>query len=90
VLVNSAAQEQVPDRVLGRVLGLISLVHRGAHATGLLFVAPLFTIVEPRPVFVGAALAAPVIGLGGVALAAHFSRRADAARAHGSDRSRRF
>jgi MFS family permease len=90
VLVNSAAQEQVPDRVLGRVLGLISLVHRGAHATGLLFVAPLFTIVEPRPVFVGAALAAPVIGLGGVALAAHFSRRADAARAHGSDRSGRF
>ena len=36
VLINSAAQEEVPDRFLGRVMGLISLVHRGAHATGLL------------------------------------------------------
>ena len=34
VLLNSAAQEDVPDRVLGRVMGVISLVHRGAHATG--------------------------------------------------------
>src|SRR3954465_5650167 len=33
VLVNSAAQEQVPDSVLGRVLGVISLTHRGADAT---------------------------------------------------------
>jgi hypothetical protein len=33
----------VPDTLLGRVLGLISLVHRGAHATSLLLVAPLIS-----------------------------------------------
>jgi MFS family permease len=86
VLVNSAAQEQVPDRVLGRVMGLISLVHRGAHATGLLFVSPLFAFVEPRPVFVAAALAAPLVGLGGALVALALSRRAGGAPAPASDR----
>ena len=36
VLTVSAAQTEIPDSHLGRVTGLISLVHRGAHATGLL------------------------------------------------------
>ena len=31
VLLNSAAQEEIPDEVLGRVLGVISFVHRGSH-----------------------------------------------------------
>ena len=48
VLLNSAAQEEVPDNVLGRVLGVISFVHRGAHATGLLLVAPLFAIADAQ------------------------------------------
>jgi MFS family permease len=64
VLLNSAAQEEVPDRVLGRVMGVISLVHRGAHATGLLLIAPLFAVVEPELVFAAAALALPLVGLG--------------------------
>lgn len=80
VLVTSAAQEQVPDRVLGRVMGLISLVHRGAHATGLLFVAPLFAVAEPQAVFAAAAVAIPVTGLAAAvaarALAKHRTRRA--------------
>jgi len=70
VLINAAAQEEVPDAVLGRVSGLISLVHRGAHATGLMFVAPLFAAVAPRSVFAGAALALPLVGLAGTAVAA--------------------
>jgi MFS family permease len=70
VLINSAAQEEVPDAVLGRVSGLISLVHRGAHATGLLLVSPLFAVVAPRTVFAGAALALTCVGLGAAALAA--------------------
>jgi Transmembrane secretion effector len=70
VLLNSAAQETVPDGVLGRVSGLISLVHRGAHATGLLFVAPLFAVIAPRTVFAAAALALPLVGLAGAAVAA--------------------
>ena len=84
VLLTAAAQEDVPDAVLGRVMGLISLVHRGAHATGLILVAPLFAVVEPRSVFAGAGVALGVVGLAGAATA-----RASAARAHEKDRSRR-
>lgn len=76
VLANSAAQEQVPDRYLGRVMGLISLVHRGAHATGLLFIAPLFAFVDAQVVFAAAALAIPLTALFGFVIAA---RRAAAA-----------
>lgn len=76
VLVNSAAQEQIPDRLLGRVMGLIALVHRGAHATGLLLVAPLFAVAEPQVVFAAAALAIPATALAGVVIG---GRRAAAA-----------
>jgi MFS family permease len=75
VLVNSAAQEQVPDSVLGRVLGVISLTHRGAHATGLLLVSPLFAFVPARAVFGAAALAVPLVGLIGLAGATVVTRR---------------
>jgi MFS transporter, DHA3 family, macrolide efflux protein len=78
VLLNSAAQEEVPNRVLGRVMGLISLVHRGAHATGLLLVAPLFAVLEPTAVFAAAALALPLVGLGCAAWAASTARGAAA------------
>jgi MFS transporter, DHA3 family, macrolide efflux protein len=78
VLLNSAAQEEVPDRVLGRVMGVISLVHRGAHATGLLLVAPLFAVFEPSLVFAGAALALPLVGLGCAAWALATARAAAA------------
>jgi MFS family permease len=80
VLVNSAAQEEVPDHLLGRVSGLISLTHRGAHATGLLFVSPLFLVASAPAVFGGAAIAVPLVGLLSLGVAA---------RAHGTRRSRR-
>lgn len=76
VLVNSAAQEEVPDSILGRVLGVISLTHRGAHATGLLLVSPLFAFVAARAVFGAAAIAVPLVGLAGLAAAIMLSRRA--------------
>ena len=85
VLINSAAQEEVPDGLLGRVTGLVSLVHRGAHATGLLFVSPLFALTAPGRVFAAAAVAIPLVGLAGVALSA----RASAARAPATSRTRR-
>ena len=88
VLLHSAAQEEVPDRVLGRVMGVISLVHRGAHATGLLIMAPLFVVVEPEAVFAGAALALPVVGLSCAAWALTTTRGA-AAPAHATGRTRR-
>ena len=89
VLLHSAAQADVPDRVLGRVMGLISLVHRGAHATGLLFVAPVFAFVEPRPVFLAAALAGPLVGLGGAAVAGALSPPRGAARGRATSRNPR-
>jgi MFS family permease len=72
VLTMSAAQEEIPDSHLGRVTGLISLVHRGAHATGLLLVSPLFAVVATRSVFVAAAFAIPCVSL----VAAAFATRA--------------
>ena len=66
VLLNSAAQEEVPDHLLGRVLGVISLTHRGAHATGLMFVSPLFLLASAPAVFGGAAIAVPLVGLIGL------------------------
>ena len=86
VLLNSAAQEEVPDGVLGRVLGVISLTHRGAHATGLLFVSPLFAFVAARAVFGASAIAVPLVGLAALAIA---TRRGAGARAPATDRNRR-
>ena len=85
VLINSAAQEEVPDRLLGRVTGLVALVHRGAHATGLLFISPLFALTAPEHVFAAAAVAIPLAGLAGLAI----SGRAGEARALGTSRTRR-
>jgi MFS-type transporter involved in bile tolerance (Atg22 family) len=85
VLINSAAQEEVPDRLMGRVTGLVALVHRGAHATGLLFIAPLFAITAPERVFAVAALAIPLAGLTGLAV----SGRVGGARAPATSRTRR-
>jgi MFS family permease len=69
VLVNSAVQEEVPDSLLGRVLGVVSLTHRGAHATGLMLVSPLFAFVAARAVFGASAIAVPLVGLIAVAAA---------------------
>jgi hypothetical protein len=74
ILTISAAQTEIPDDYLGRVTGLVSLVHRGAHATGLLLVSPLFAVVAARSVFAGAALAIPLVGLLSAAVAARAAR----------------
>jgi len=65
VLLNAAAQAEAPDAVLGRVTGLVSLVHRGAHATALLLVSPLYAIFAPSQVFVGAGITLAALGVGG-------------------------
>jgi MFS family permease len=84
VLTNAAVQEEVPDALLGRVSGLVSLAHRGAHATGLLLVSPFFAIVAPRSVFAAAAVALPVVGLAAAAIGARAMARRDVtlARSH--------
>jgi MFS family permease len=75
ILLTSAAQEQISDDVLGRVMGVISLVHRGAHATGLLLISPLFAVFAPRAIFAGAACAIPAVGIVGAALAYFAEKR---------------
>jgi MFS transporter, DHA3 family, macrolide efflux protein len=81
ILLYSAAQEEIPDAFLGRVIGLISLVHRGAHATGLLFIGPLFAVFAVPTVFFGAAAALPLVGLGALALLTFRGAAATPARA---------
>jgi hypothetical protein len=78
ILLYSAAQEEIPDSLLGRVVGLISLVHRGAHATGLLLMGPLFAVAATRTVFWAAALSLPLVGLVGLAAASAARARAPA------------
>jgi hypothetical protein len=82
ILLYSAAQEQIPDALLGRVVGLISLVHRGAHATGLILIGPIFAVAATRSVFFGAALALPLVGLCSLAALSRVPARAAAARVH--------
>ncbi len=74
VLLNSAAQEDVPDAVLGRVLGVISFVHRGSHATGLLLIAPVFALAAPRPIFAVSAVALAVVAIAGTVMATRLAR----------------
>ncbi|HVN29344.1 MAG TPA: MFS transporter, partial [Candidatus Binataceae bacterium] len=74
ILLRSAAQEQIADEVLGRVMGVIALVYRGAHATGLLLVSPLFVIFAPRAMFAAAAIAIPLFGIMGAITARYASK----------------
>jgi MFS family permease len=74
VLINSAAQEQIPDEVLGRVLGLISFVHRGSHATGLLLISPIFAVASTRPIFAVSAVGLAAIALAGPLVASRLGR----------------
>jgi hypothetical protein len=85
ILLYSAAQEDVPDAVLGRVMGLISLVHRGAHATGLIFIGPLFAVLATRSVFVGAAVVLPLVGLAGLVALSRVPARATSAPARAKE-----
>jgi len=74
VLLNSAAQERIDDAVLGRVLGVISFVHRGSHGTGLLLVAPIFAIAAARPIFAVSAFAVAGVAISGAAVATRLAR----------------
>jgi MFS family permease len=73
-LLRSAAQERIADDVLGRVMGVIELVYRGAHATGLMLVSPLFVVVAPRAMFAASAVAIPIFGIIGAMVARYAER----------------
>ena len=52
LLVTTAAQESVPDELLGRVMGIIFLANTGAKPAGLLLIAPLYAVFGVREIFV--------------------------------------
>jgi len=76
ILLTSAAQEQVANQVLGRVMGVIAFVDRGAHATGLLLISPLFALFAPPSIFAAAAVAIPLLGVTGAVVAQRLEHRA--------------
>ena len=55
---------------------MISFVHRGAHATGLLLVASLFAVAAARPLFAVAGCATAAVGVAGALLAVRLVRDA--------------
>jgi hypothetical protein len=75
ILLTSAAQERIADDVLGRVMGLIALVHRGAHALGLILISPLFAILSPTAIFAAASIAIPLVALAGLLSAGFIESR---------------
>jgi hypothetical protein len=79
------AQEEVPDRFLGRVMGLDLARPSRRARDGLLLVSPLFAFVRTQDVFAAAAIAIPLTGLAGLALSA----RATEARVPATSRTRR-
>jgi predicted MFS family arabinose efflux permease len=64
VLVITATQESVPDAVLGRAMGIVTLATYGAKPLGLLLVAPLYAVVGARTMFVAGGVVVAVAGLG--------------------------
>jgi hypothetical protein len=79
VLLVSAAQESVPDRVLGRVMGLVFIADMGAKPVGLLAIAPLFAVLEPTLLWVTGGLVVCSFALAAAASVGAATRRAVAA-----------
>jgi MFS family permease len=62
ILVTTAAQESVPDELLGRVMGIILLANVGAKPFGLLLIAPLYAVFDVRTMFVVGGIVAAFAG----------------------------
>jgi DHA3 family macrolide efflux protein-like MFS transporter len=79
VLLTSAAQESVPDDVLGRVMGLVYTADVGAKPIGLIAIAPLFAVFEPTLLFVAGGLVVGALAVVAAAVVSAETRRAVAA-----------
>jgi MFS transporter, DHA3 family, tetracycline resistance protein len=87
VLVTTAAQQSVPDELLGRVMGIVFLANVGAKPVGLLLVAPLYTLVGVRTMFVAGGIVAALAGTAAMSAVVAATRTARAARAARAARS---
>ena len=62
VLVSAAAQQSVPDELLGRVMGIVFLATVGAKPVGLLLIGPLYLLVGAPAMFVAGGIVCAVAG----------------------------
>jgi hypothetical protein len=81
VLVTTAAQESVPDKVLGRVMGIVFVAAVGAKPLGLLMLAPLYAVVGLRTMLVAGGIAAAAAAAAATLSVASATRAARAAEA---------
>jgi MFS family permease len=81
VLLTSATQESVEERVLGRAMGIIFLGSFGAKPIGLLLIAPLYAFFDPGVMFVAGGVAIFASTLAAAALVDLATRRYRAAAA---------
>ena len=51
VLVSTATQESVEEHLLGRAMGVVFLGHVGAKPVGLVLIAPLYFLFDPKLLF---------------------------------------
>lgn len=80
LLLVSAAQEQAPPALLGRVMGLVSLVDRGSRAFGLLLIAPLYGCLPERPLLAATGVLLGLLALTGALLARRVRSQPDPSR----------
>jgi hypothetical protein len=79
VLVTTAAQQSVPDDVLGRVMGIIFLATAGAKPVGLLLIGPLYTVVGVPAMFVAGGIVCASAAIASVLAVVSATRAAVAA-----------
>jgi hypothetical protein len=60
-------------------MSVVSLAHRGAHATGLMLISPMFVLFRPAAMFAAAAHAIPLVGAACGLIAAAAERRSHGA-----------
>jgi MFS family permease len=81
VLVSAAAQQSVPDEVLGRVMGIVFLATVGAKPVGLLLIGPLYRVIDVPAMFVGGGIVCAVAGTASALTVLSATRAATAAAA---------
>lgn len=78
VLVTAAAQESIPDDLLGRALGVVFVANVGSKPLGLLVLAPLYLVLDPTVVFAAGGVVLFLLALAAAAAVVGASRRARA------------
>ncbi len=81
VLVSAAAQESVQETLLGRAMGVVLLGNVGAKPVGLVLIAPLYLVFDPRLLFLAGGIAVFACSLAAAASVSAATKRSLAATA---------